>query len=73
MRHVIEPSWLRTGCVMTTTASGAQFSTDPLLKDEKNWNLLLTAYTEMWRHQMRYFKDHLGVKEVGMSIVNHVY
>lgn len=43
---------------MTTTASGAQFSTDPLLKDEKNWNLLLTAYTEMWRHQMRYSKDH---------------
>ena len=49
---------------MTTTASGAQFGTEPLLKDDKNWNLLLTAYTKMWRHQMRYFKNHLGVKEV---------
>jgi hypothetical protein len=49
---------------MTTTVSGAQFSTEPLLKDEKSWSLLLAAYTVLWGHQMTFFKQHLNVKEV---------
>ena len=49
---------------MTTTESGAQFTTDPLLKDAKAWQQLLRAYTEMWKLQMDYYKTDLKVKEV---------
>ena len=64
MRHAIALSWLCTGCVMTTTESGAQFTTDPLLKDAKAWKPLLRAYTAMWKHQIDYYRDELKVKEV---------
>ena len=49
---------------MTTTESGKQFTTDPLLKDAKAWKQLLRAYTEMWNLQMDYYKTDLKVKEV---------
>ena len=49
---------------MTTTESGAQFTTDPLLKDAKVWKQLLRAYTEMWKLQIDFYRDELKVKEV---------